>query len=127
MGHQGHYRVIACAKWFKSEVMLYALRHPMTDSKKVSAHVDMTRKLLTDAGIAYSETEESHKFFFSGIAKQAMLFAENWGADLIAISLADPPTNAKFNRAECEQVINNKANIAVLCTPEHLDDSRIFF
>jgi len=118
--------VIACAKWFGSEVMLYALRHPMTDSKKVSEHVDITRKLLNDAGITYSETEETPKFFSAGIAKQAMVFAESWGADLIAISLADPPTNAKLNRAECEQVINNKAQIAVLCTPAHLDDSRIF-
>lgn len=118
--------VIACAKWFGSEVMLYALRHPMTDSKKVSEHVDITRKLLTEAGITYGETEESPKFFSAGIAKQALVFAESWGADLIAISLADPPVNAKLNRAECEQVINNKAQIAVLCTPEHLDDSRIF-
>lgn len=118
--------VIAFAKRFGSEVMLYALHHPMTDRDKVADHVDIARKLLTEAAVSYSETEESPKFFSAGIAKQTLKFAESQGADLIAISMAEPPVNAKLNRAECEQVINNKAQIAVLCTPESLDNSRFF-
>lgn len=118
--------VIAVAKRLGSEVMLYALHHPMTDRDKVAAHVRIARKLLTDAGISYSETEESPKFFSAGIAKQTLKFAEDRGADLIAVSMAEPPVNAKLNRAECEQVINNNAKIAVLCTPENLDSNRFF-
>lgn len=118
--------VIAFAKWHGSEVMLYALRHPMTDEDKVKAHATMARKLLAKAGIAFGETEESPKVFSSGMAKQTLLFAKSWGADLIAISMAEPPTNAKLNQAECEQVLNNENHVAVLCTPERLDSDRIF-
>lgn len=118
--------VIAFAKKFDSEVMLYALRHPMTDQKKVVAHVNIARKLLADSGIKYNETEESPTVFSSGIAKQTLIFAEDWGADLIAISMAEPESNAKLNQAECEQVINNKSHIAVLCTPERQSNQKIF-
>lgn len=118
--------VISFAKRFGSEVMLYALHHPMTDRDKVAAHVDIARKLLTESAVTFRETEELPKVFSAGIAKQTLKFAETEGADLIAISMAEPPVNAKLNRAECEQVINNKAQIAVLCTPENLDNSRFF-
>lgn len=123
---QKMHSAIAFAKWHGSEVMLYALQHPMHNEHKVKAHAAIARKLLSDAGIQFGETEETPKVFSSGIAKQTLLFAQSWGADLIAISMAEPPRNAKLNQAECEQVVNNEHHVAVLCTPERLDSDRIF-
>ncbi|TVR39256.1 MAG: universal stress protein [Cryomorphaceae bacterium] len=118
--------VIPFAKWFNGEVMLYALHHPMMDERKVKAHIALSRKMLDEADIRYSETEESPTVFSAGVAKQTLKFAHSWGADLIAISLNDNDNKGNINQADCERVINNDHHIAVLCTPKKLDSKKLF-
>jgi len=118
--------VIPFAKYFDSEVMLYAIHHPMKDEKKVRAHIELARKMLSDSGVRFSETEESPTVFSAGIAKQTLAFAKQWGAELIAISLAETENKGNLNQVDCERIINNEARIAVLCAPERLDRQRFF-
>lgn len=118
--------VIPFAKWFDAEVMLYAIHHPMTDDKKVREHINLTREMLTEAKVSFSETEESPTVFSAGVAKQTLRFAEQWGAELIAISLAETANKGNLNQADCERVLNNDGHIAVLCTPERLDTQKLF-
>ncbi len=118
--------VIPFAQWFNAEVKLYALQHPMTDDRKVREHIVLSRKMLKEADITFSETEESPTLFSAGVAKQTLKFAESWGADLIAISLNDPVNKGNINQADCERIINNDQHIAVLCTPKKLDSKKLF-
>lgn len=118
--------VVPFAQLYEAEVMLYAIHHPMTDDAKVRAHIDLSRKMLSEAGVNFKETEESPTVFSAGIAKQTLNFADQWGADLIAISLAESENKGNLNQVDCERIINNDARIAVLCTPERLDSRRLF-
>ncbi len=118
--------IIPFAQRFNSEVMIYAISHPMKDEEKVRAHIKLSQQMLREAGVKFYETEESPNVFSAGIAKQTLKFAHNWGADLIAISLADSDNKGNLNQADCERVLNNDDHIAVICTPETLDRNRLF-
>lgn len=113
--------VIPFAKWCGAEVMLYAIQHPMKNEAKIRENIQTARKMLSESGINFSETEESPTVFSAGIAKQTLKFAETWGADLIVISACETPTMADINQADCERVLNNDADTAVLCAPEGLN------
>ncbi len=118
--------VIPLAQSFQSNVMIYAINHPMKDEEKVRNHIKLSRKMLSDAGVSFAETEESPTVFSVGIAKQTLSYANNWGADLIAISLADTENKGNLNQADCERILNNDSHIAVLCTPEKLERGKLF-
>lgn len=118
--------IIPFAQSFQSKVMIYAINHPMKEEDKVRNHIELSRKMLSDAGITFAEVEESPTVFSAGIAKQTLNYAKNWGADLIAISLADSDNMGNLNQADCERILNNDQHIAVICTPEKLDSGKLF-
>lgn len=118
--------IIPLAQRFQSKVMIYAINHPMKDQDKVKAHIKLSRQMLSDAGVNFAEMEESPNVFSAGIAKQTLNYATNWGAELIAISLADTDNKGNLNQADCERILNNETHIAVICTPEKLDRNRLF-
>ena len=89
--------IIPLAQRFQSKVMIYAINHPMKDEDKVRAHIKLSRQMLSDAGVNFAEMEESPTVFSAGIAKQTLNYATRWGADLIAISLADTENTGNLN------------------------------
>lgn len=115
--------MVPFATWCNAEVMLYAIKHPMKSDKMLRENIQKARKMLNDAGISFSETEESPKVFSAGIAKQTLNFSKEWGADLVVISICETRTMSDINQADCERVLTNESHTAVLCAPERLDRS----
>jgi len=118
--------IIPIARWFKSEVMVYAIHHPMANADTVRRNIGLARSLFNKAEINYQETEEQPTMYSAGTAKQTLVFANNWGADLIAISLCDADNKGNVNVADCERILNNEAKKAVLCAPDTLDSRKFF-
>lgn len=118
--------VIPVARWFNSEVMVYAIHHPMTNKESVRNNIGMARSLFNKSEINYRETEEQPTMYSAGTAKQTIAFANTWGADLIAISLCETDNKGNLNLADCERIINNEKQIAVLCAPDTLDTRKFF-
>jgi nucleotide-binding universal stress UspA family protein len=114
------------ARLFDSEILLYAISHPMVNSAKVVEHINLSRNVLNDAGIRFTEIEEEPTVFSAGMAKQTLKFAEMQGVDLIVISLAETVNKGQMNKADCERVLNNEQHIAVLCTPGRSKSGGLF-
>lgn len=114
------------AKLFDSEVLLYAIHHPMCDRNRVMEHIALSRNVLSAAGIRFTEFEEDPTVFSAGMAKQTLQFAQAQKADLIVISLAETVNKGQLNKADCERILNNEHHISVLCTPEKTRSKRFF-
>jgi nucleotide-binding universal stress UspA family protein len=114
------------AKLFDSEVLLYAIHHPMCDRNKVMEHIALSRNVLGAAGIRFTETEEEPTVFSAGMAKQTLQFAQTQNADLIVISLAETVNKGQLNKADCERILNNEQHLPVLCTPEKTLSNKFF-
>lgn len=118
--------VIPIARWFNSEVMVYAIHHPMTNKDTMRSNIGLARSLFNKAEVNYRETEEQPTMYSAGTAKQTVAFANTWGADLIAISLCETDNKGNLNLADCERIINNEKHTAVLCAPDSLDTRKFF-
>lgn len=114
------------ARWSDAEIMLYAIRHPLKNEEKIRKHIALSRKILSEANLNFSETAESPTVFSVGIAKQTINFSKIWGADLIVISLGETENMANLNEADCERLLNNEQEIAILYAPEKIGPSGLF-
>lgn len=114
------------ARWSDAEIMLYAIRHPMKNEQKIREHLTLSRKILGEANLNFTETAEPPTVFSVGIAKQTLRFSKTWGANLIVISLGETENMANLNEADCERLLNNKQEIAILYAPENLGHTGLF-
>lgn len=118
--------LIPFARWSDAEIMLYAIRHPMKNEQKIRDHIALSRKILSEAKLNFTETAEPTTVFSVGIAKQTLNFSKTWGADLIVISLCETENMANLNEADCERLLNNEQDIAILYAPEKIDQNKLF-
>jgi nucleotide-binding universal stress UspA family protein len=99
----------------RAEVVIYTIRRP---DESLPAHlVENKENTIRDfdaSGVKYREVTEDASVYSFGFAKQALMYAENNGVDLIAIMPHSSAENSYFANADKERLLVNERGIAVL-------------
>jgi nucleotide-binding universal stress UspA family protein len=118
--HQAYNNIIdgvrIIAKLFDSEVIIYSIERPGFEwPETLKKNVDKTKAAFDSDKINYSRVNEKQSILSVGFALQTLKFAQNTGADAIAMMSVPSDEYHYFAQQDKENLLTNEAGIPVLC------------
>ena len=110
---------IYIARTFDSEIHLYTIEKPGQEwSDELKANIDLARKEFEDSKVRFKRVNEKQTTFSMGYSKQILKYAQESGADMIAVMSIPTPEHYYFADSDKEMLLINDAGIPVLCTTD---------
>lgn len=111
--------VAELAQHFNAEVEFYSIDRPASEvSRTILDDIKAAQDKYSAEGIVNTRTVEEVKSFSVGFAKQTIEYAENVGAQVIAVMSSDVGKLSFISSVDRENLINNDKGISILLVNE---------
>jgi nucleotide-binding universal stress UspA family protein len=107
------------AQHFNAEVEFYSINRPEAEaSRSIMESIKAAEAGFSNEGIVNSLTVEEVKSFSVGFARQTLEYAEQTGANVIAVMSSDAGNLSFISSVDRENLINNDKGISILLVNE---------